>query len=127
MHHDDKVCSVKGPRGNHVIDRHTCIHNTVVLNNFMKELFCGLAEQILVEFNIRMKQCDNTNILENESMHNDIRFLSIAAGKKIGDHTSSSAMLKAFSVGTSTSRKFAGSPSKESICPLQECKYLENC
>ena len=70
MQSDVLPCSVSGNLGNQdkVYDKHCCIHNMVSIYSFVKELMLGLAEQLLVELNLRLKRSSSLTEAMNYRM-----------------------------------------------------------
>ena len=123
---DGLKCSVTGPNSNDkkkIGDRHVCAHNMVPLHSLMKEMFCGLAEQILIEFHIRM-QASGIDIIDDKELRDDIVALSYAAKVTHEVGSNASAMLSKFAVGTDRAKRYPGSPKAESMRPLRECKNM---
>ena len=104
-------------------DRHTCVHNPSLLRGLNLELYKGLAEQILIEFGVRVKS-EDSDVFNSLELRKSIALLATAAGKKLSTEMSVNDMLEMFSVGTDRSKQYPGDPSPEFLRPIREVVYV---
>ncbi len=82
----------------------------------------GLAENILIELNVRLKT-HFQEIDDLDQLKEDIQVLSCVAKRRveIGDVGK---MLESFSVGTDQTKGFPGEPRPESVRPIRQCRFI---